>query len=261
MSVAIQRQPDTRLHFVLASGTVAILTYERTEEVLCWSIYETGGAVERAMVLPGEDEDHVYYHVNRTIDGSTVRYLEKWALESECEGGSLSWIADCAVSYTGAATATITGLDHLEGEDVVVWADGVDMTPDDAGGDQQLIHGIERPDYAMPEAKTNVVVGLPFNADWQSTKLAYAAAAGTALTQLKRADHIAFILANVHNNGLFFGRDFANLDRLSAGDRRRAPRSTRTRYCRRIRPSLDAVSRTCGIPTRGSACGPRHRGR
>lgn len=213
VSLAVQRQPDTRLHFVLADGTVAILTYEAQEEVLSWSLWTSEGTVERAMVLPGEDEDQVYYHVKRTINSQTKRYLERWALESECSGGALSWIADSAVSYTGAATATITGLSHLEGEEVVVWANGADETPDDANGDQQLLT-VSSGEIALPMAKTNVVVGLPFNADWQSTKLAYSAAAGTALAQLKRTDHIAFILSDVHNRGLFFGRDFSNLDAL-----------------------------------------------
>jgi hypothetical protein len=31
---------------------------------------------------------------------------------------------------------------------------------------------------------------------------------------MKRTDHIAFVLADTHNNGLFFGRDFSNLDPL-----------------------------------------------
>jgi hypothetical protein len=213
VSLAIQRQPDTRMHFVLGDGRVAMLTYEEAEEVLCWSLIETDGAIEKAMVLPGVDEDQVYYHVRRTVDGNTRRYLEKWAYESECEGGALSWIADCAVKYAGAAATTIAGLDHLEGKQVVVWAGGADMTPDNAGGDRQLFT-VTAGAITLSAPKTNVVVGLPYNADWQSTKLTYGAAAGTALAQMKRADHIGFILANVHNNGLFFGRDFAHLDPL-----------------------------------------------
>jgi len=31
---------------------------------------------------------------------------------------------------------------------------------------------------------------------------------------MKRTDHIAFILADVHNLRLFFGRDFSNIDPL-----------------------------------------------
>jgi hypothetical protein len=211
--IGVQRQPDTRLHFVLADGTVAILSFEKSEELVCWSMWETEGAVERVVVLPGLDEDKVYYLVRRTIDGDTKRFLESWAKESECRGGAQSWIADSAVAYTGSAADTITGLDHLEGEAVVVWADGADMTPDDEEGVQQLFT-VSGGAITLPEAKTNVVVGLPYQADWQSTKLAFTAQFGTPLAQMKRVNQIAFILANVHNNGLFFGRDFDHLDAL-----------------------------------------------
>jgi len=61
-----------------------------------------------------------------------------------------------------------------------VWANGADVTPDDANGDQQLLT-VSGNELALTSAMTNVVVGLPFNTDWQSTKLAYATAAGTAL--------------------------------------------------------------------------------
>jgi hypothetical protein len=211
--IGVQRQPDTRLHFVLADGTVAILSFEKSEELVCWSMWETEGAVERVVVLPGLDEDKVYYLVRRTIDGDTKRFLESWAKESECRGGAQSWIADSAVAYTGSAADTITGLDHLEGEAVVVWADGADMTPDDDAGVQRLFT-VSGGAITLPEAKTNAVVGLPFQADWQSTKLAFTAQFGTPLAQMKRVNQIAFILANVHNNGLFFGRDFDHLDAL-----------------------------------------------
>jgi len=66
----------------------------------------------------------VYYSVRREIGGETVRYLEKWALESECVGGTVSNIADSYKTYSGVSTDTITGLEHLEGKQVVVWGAG-----------------------------------------------------------------------------------------------------------------------------------------
>jgi hypothetical protein len=211
--IGVQRQPDTRLHFVLGDGRVALLSFDKSEQLVCWSIFETEGAVERVVVLPGQDEDRVYYLVRRVIDGATSRSLEGWAMEVECEGGALNWIADSAVVYSGSPATTINGLDHLEGEEVVVWADGSDMTPDDEAGEQQL-YTVSAGAIVLPESKSNVVVGLPYRADWQSTKLAYSAQFGTPLAQVKRVNQIAFILANVHNNGLFFGRDFDHLDAL-----------------------------------------------
>jgi hypothetical protein len=172
------------------------------------------------MVLPGSDEDQVYYHVERNINGSTVRYLERQATEAESVGGAVSWMADCAVSYTGTAATSITGLDHLEGEEVVVWADGVDLSPDDTDGIQRT-YTVSGGAITLDTAQTNVVAGLPYteragtanemDAFYRSTKLAYGAAAGTALTMPKRVDHLGLILGTTHNNGLYFGKDFDHL--------------------------------------------------
>ena len=222
VSIAVQRQPDTRFHIVLADGTVGILTYEPQEEVICWSMWETDGAVERAMVLPGISEDAVYYHINRTINGVTKRYLEKWALESECVGDTgLTWIMDCAKSYTDTGrTATLTGFLHLAGLDAVVWSDdtgsipGVDRSPDVSG--VQTVYAVDTGAGTITLATPvhHAVAGKAYNADWTSTKLAYAAEAGTALGQMKRTDKIIFVLHNTHNNGLFFGSDTGHLDPL-----------------------------------------------
>jgi hypothetical protein len=226
VSIAVQRQPDTRIHCVLADGRVGILTYEPQEEVICWSMWEgdtgTGAAVEKAMVLPGLSEDAVFYHVNRTINGATRRYLEKWAMESECLGDTgLSWIMDCAKSYTDTGrTAALTDIGaHLVGASCVVWSDdtgsipGVDRSPDVNG--VQTVYTVDTGgDITLSVPVHHAVAGKGFVADWKSTKLAYAAEAGTALTQMKRSDKIGFVLHETHNNGLFFGSDSGNLDPL-----------------------------------------------
>lgn len=217
VSVGLQRQPDTRLHFVLADGRVAILTFEPNEEVLCWSIFETDGVVERAAVLPGENEDRVFYHVNRTINGATKRYLERWAMESEAAGGQLNWIMDAAVKYEGVAATSIP-VNHLVGEAVVAWGNdtgqtayGMDLSPDDTGGTQTTYTVAGGGSITLTTAKTKVVAGLPFTARYKTTKLAYGAQFGTALTQHKRVNQIGLILAEVHNNGLFLGSDTGTL--------------------------------------------------
>jgi hypothetical protein len=237
-SVAVQRQPDTRLHCVLGDGTVAILTYEPNEEVICWFTWVTGnpdpesrtGWVERAMVLPGLSEDAVYYHIRRTINGTTRRYLEKWAMEAECQGDTgLSWLADCAVAYTDTGrTATIPGLSHLAGEDVIVWADdtgaasanphwpdaGKDLSPDVDGVQTTYTVDTGAGNITLGESVHHAVVGLPYRARWRSSKLAYAAEMGTALAQQKRAPQLALSLYRTHNAAIRFGSDTGRLDPL-----------------------------------------------
>lgn len=200
--IAVQRQPETRIHCVRSDGTVAILIFDRLEEVRAWVDYETDGDVEQVIVLPGTDEDAVYYVVNR----STGRFLEKWAKEGECEGGTTSKCVDSHVVYSGSATTTITGLSHLNGKSVVVWADGDSV--DDENGDPETF-AVSGGQITLSEAVSDAVVGLSYTADYKSTKLQFATP--VPLTQKKRLDHVGFVMGATHRKGLKFGQDFDHL--------------------------------------------------
>lgn len=210
--IGIQRKPDTRIHCVRADGTVAILVFDRVENVTCWVDYETDGEVEDVVTLPGTAEDLVYYSVKRIINGVTKRYLECWALESEARGHTLNKIADSCSTFTfGVPTTAIVGLDHLEGKDVVVWADGKDVGHDD---DDNLLYTVVGGQITLAVGALVVIVGLPYNGDWQAAKLAYAAQLGTALTQKKKIGGLAMILLDTHARGVKYGPDFDSLDSL-----------------------------------------------
>lgn len=199
--LAIQRQIDTRIHAVRSDGKVAILVFDQQEDVKCWVLFETDGEVEQVVVLPGTEEDKVYYVVKRTVDGDTVRYFERWALESDCVGGALNKQADSFITYTGSATTTIP-VAHLEGEDVVCWANGADI------GTFTVASG----NITLPTAKTNVVVGLPYTATFKSTKVI--GQQGLGLGRHKRIGHMSLILNNTHFQGLRYGTDLDHLDEL-----------------------------------------------
>ena len=204
VTIAVQRQPDTRIHCVRSDGTVAILVFDAAEDVKCWIEFETDGEVEEVCVTPGTEEDAVYYVVKRTVNGSTVRFIEKWALLSECVGGSLNKQADSFITYTGGAVSSLA-VAHLEGETLVRWCDGEDKgTAVVTGGS-----------IALGGSYTNVMVGLPYTAQWQSAKLAYIIERGfSGLTKRKRIESIGVILVDTHPQGLSYGRDFNNLDAL-----------------------------------------------
>lgn len=209
VDIAVQRQPDTSVHLVRGDGKVAVLLYDADDGVQAWWLVETDGVVEAAYVLPGQLEDNVYYVVRRTINGVTKRYHEKWSRLDECQGGTLNKQADSFITYSGTATATITGLDHLEGEQVVVWADGDDLS---AGiGSAQVTYTVTGGSITLGATVSSAVVGLPYSADYKSAKLAYAAAGGSALTQSKRLDGVGLIMIHTHNNGLYYGDDDDNM--------------------------------------------------
>lgn len=211
--MAVQRQPDTRFHCVRSDGTAGVYVLDTSEDVRCWLDIETPGAdgeIEDTFILPGTEETKVYYSVKRTINGSTVRYLERWAMESECVGGALNKQADSFFIYDGVATTTITGLDHLEGEEVIVWADGVDLS--DGYDDDQVTYTVTSGQVVLGVPVSQAIIGLPYESFYKSTKMAYGGALGTALNQNKRIDHLGLILADTHAKGLRYGPDEDNLD-------------------------------------------------
>ncbi len=205
IKIVVQRQPETRLHCIRSDGTVAILIYDLVEQIKCWIDVETTGAdglVEDAVVLPGDIEDQVYYTVQRTIDGTDVHYHEKWALESECVGGTLNKQLDSFIAISGT---TITGLTYLEGETVKVWGDGVYVGEFTVSGGLVTLSG----------PVVSGVLGLGYTATWKSSKLAYSAPDGqTALCMPKRIDQVGIIARNIHPQGLEFGPDFTTMDNM-----------------------------------------------
>lgn len=216
--IAIQRQPDTRIHCVRADGTVGVLVFDKAENVTCWLEITSSGAVEDISVLPGTSEDRIYYIVRRTINGQTVRYLEKWALESECTGLPMAKLADAHVMYSGPATQTISGLGHLEGQLVYGWGWNT-QTPFVGGNGLTAGFDLLGPHLVtngtitnLPSAVTDACVGLGYTAQWKSMKQAFAAALGTPLNQRKRVNAAALVLINTHAQGIQIGSDFEHLD-------------------------------------------------
>lgn len=210
----VQRQPDTRIHFIRSDGTVAMLVFDKVEQVICWLEIETDGEIEDGYVLPsdsGDPEDFVYYVVKRNINGSEVRFLEKWAFQEDCLGHSdLCNLADSFVSYTGAATTTVTAA-HLAGEQVVIWADGADVG---TASDGTLTYTLDGAGQAtLPTPVTNYVVGLRYTASWQSAKLVEIMEnpAGS-LNDHQQLKSLGLLLADVHAQGLKYGQSLTEAD-------------------------------------------------
>lgn len=212
--LAVQRQPDTRIHCVRSDGTVAVLVFEPDEQVACWVDIETpaaSGVVEEVCVLPGddgEDEDRVYYVVRRTINGSTVRYIERWAHEEDCVGGALNLMADCHKTYTGPAQQDITNLGHLEGQQVVVWANGSDVGHD---ANDARIYTVTGNKITLATAATNVVVGLPYDAPWKGQKLGSLQFQDGSHMRNRIIKGLGLLMADTHRKGLQFGQDFTTM--------------------------------------------------
>lgn len=231
--IAVQRQPDTRIHCVRDDGTVGIMVQDRAENVICWCEVTTDGLIEDVCIRPGVGEDIVTYTVARTINGSTVRFRERWATEDECTGFPSAFHADAHYRYSGAATSTITGLSHLEGETVVVWGWNTvtpftDVDGNAVGRDFGTFTVVGGAISLLSAAVTNACIGLGYDARWKSMKQAFAAAMGTPLNQRGRISQVGLTLRNTHGQGIQYGPDFDSehlldipqddLPRLDSGD-------------------------------------------
>lgn len=240
LKMAIQRQPDTRLHCVRRDGKVAILLFDRAEDITAWTLFETDGVVEDVVVLPGyeipaaaEDAEHtiqlpgtggwvragavedaVYYLVKRTINGVDKRYLEKWEREAAGQGGTFCALVDSFRKFENTIPFTVItatdgndslGLTHLEGKTVAVWGNSKDL------GTYTVTAG----SITLSEPVTLAYVGLVYTAKFKSAKLAVSS---QPLTQRKRIDHVGLILADTHARGLKYGVDFDNLDDLPGAE-------------------------------------------
>jgi hypothetical protein len=201
--LAVQRHPDTRVWFVREDGVAAVLIYEKSDQVVGWSRFVTDGDVEDVAVLPGDGGDRVYLVVKRNINGSTKRYIERLRSSEECVGDTENWNVDCGKTFTHpTGTTLITGLSHLEGEQVVVWANG------QAWNDQSNMKTVSGGQISVTAGVLDAVVGLPYDGKFKTTKLAYASEQGTPLSQVKRVDHIAILARYIGFAGLTIGADF-----------------------------------------------------
>jgi hypothetical protein len=121
--LAFAQDPDSILWARRADGVLLGLTYVRAHEVAGWHRHTFSGTVESIAVIPGDGYDQLWQIVNRTIDGSTVRYIERMAPpfisgqkaeEVFCVDSGLTYwagvdITDISVAVDGTVTVTAAG--------------------------------------------------------------------------------------------------------------------------------------------------------
>ena len=195
--IAVSREPETRVWVVLEDGDARCYLVDFSEEVSAWSRVTMDGDIEDVVVLPDDEEDRVYFVVNRTGG----RYLEKLALFTEARGGTISKHSDSFLQQTSPGTTISVA--HLDGKTVSVWADGQDR------GTYTVSSGT----ITVPSSWTNVTVGLPHIADYTSNKVSrYVPWSVTNVR--KRIVDAGLVLENYWPGGLTIGASVALLEDL-----------------------------------------------
>lgn len=142
--MAHQKDPDPTLYAVRGDGQLAVCAYDIDQEVTGWGRWITQGAFESVATVPTATGEDAYAIVKRTVNGATRRYVEVFDPEM---------LVDCGISgWNPAGQATWGGLDHLENEMVVAWADGAHM------GEFRVTGG----QITLQRDAINVQIGLAF---------------------------------------------------------------------------------------------------
>ncbi len=133
-------EPWTQLFALRSDGALMVCTYVREQQMVAWSRWDTGtgsasstlyGAsadtIEDICVIPENSSYALYLLITRTVNGASVRTLERvsqWEVAS-----NLDWsFVDCSLKYDGRNTSSTTmlcqqGTTWLAGDIGVLTAD------------------------------------------------------------------------------------------------------------------------------------------
>lgn len=183
-----QLSPDPIVWFCSDAGLLVSLTLLRGQQVAAWARHPLGGdgLVESVAVIPATsiDNDELWIVAKRTINGTTVRYIEYLK-----EGA----IADSSLEGTITPSLTVSGLNHLEGEEVVIQGDGAVYV------NRTVTAGAITAD-AAEETITNAKIGLGYTPTIKPTPPNFPLANGSTYGRKKR-----------HARLLIFARDTMTL--------------------------------------------------
>ncbi len=204
VEMAFAEEPDSQCWVVRGDGQLPSMTFRRQEDVVGWARHILGGSfgsgnavVESVASIPGTDgsgqthtsinRDEVWVIVKRTINSATKRYVEMF--ERDYEQGhdqEDAYYLDSILTYDGGSTSTITGLSHLEGQTVGVYADGAIQS------DKTVSSG----SISLDSAASVVQVGLRYSHLYKTLKIEGGNPAGTAIGKKKRLHGITVAVLN-----------------------------------------------------------------
>lgn len=220
LDMAYQQEPDSIVWMVRNDGVLIGMTYRREEEVIAWHQHKLGGTytgthegaasktydyglVESIATLPGDDaEDELYMIVKRTIGSTTKRYVERMKTFDFGADSTEAFFVDSGLTYSGSATASLTGLHHLRGLSVKALINGAthaDKTVSSGG-------------ISLDVNATDAAVGLGYTSQMQTLRLEAGSVDGTSQGKPKR---IHSITLRLHKTvGIEVGSSTSDVDRI-----------------------------------------------
>ena len=210
-SMSYQQEPNQLIWCVREDGRLVCLTYQREQQVVAWHQHIFGGAFstgiavcESIATIPTDDKEYQsWVIVKRTINGVTRRYVEYLNEFDFDEDDNTEFnFLDSQLAYSGSATTTISGLDHLEGQVVSVLADG------STHPDRTVTNG----SITLARSSTKVKVGLSYTSILQTMRLDAGSQNGTSQAKTKRIFNVSIRL--YESIGVEVGPNLSNMEEI-----------------------------------------------
>lgn len=156
--MAYAKEPYRILFVIFTDGSAASMTYNKKQKLCGWTTFETDGVFESVDVVREGMEDVAYFVINRTINNENVKFIERTKTRI-INDAKTAFLVDCGLSAEfETPVTTISGLDHLEGREVVANVNG------------GIIAGLVVQDgkIELPKAAKTIVVGLPYEFEFET---------------------------------------------------------------------------------------------
>lgn len=158
-----QERPNNVIWMMMDDGRLLSLSYDRQTAFQAWSehiISGTNAKITDIDMIATSSHDQIWLKVERTINGNSTYYMEtmgRFPTEGALARNALVFL-DSAITTT-QSSGTVSGLNHLEGESVSVYYDGMQhVNKTVASGSITLDN----------TAGTDVVVGLGYNGELET---------------------------------------------------------------------------------------------
>jgi len=155
------QDPNPVLWVRMADGTLRGLTLMTEQDVAGWHRRPmiNGKVLQIAAVQSLDDTfTELWLGVERVVNGQTRRYWEVQqryfeAIDEDQPTAAGAWLVDCGIATAAGAGpfASVSGLDHLEGQEVNLFADGVFLGRRSVSGGS----------VTLSRPMRNILVGLP----------------------------------------------------------------------------------------------------
>jgi hypothetical protein len=197
-----QKTPNSIIWSVTDAGNMIGLTMQMQHGVVGWHKHTTQGSVKDLCCIPDSDnrQTATWLAVERTVEVSSVEeehiYIEKMANYFMYQTDDTDFMfLDSAKLYTSPGSTTIDGLEHLEGQEVGIIADGGSHAA------QTVVGG----EIELQKVYDKVWVGLKYDSVITPTEPTINMRDGSAEGRLKRVIHT--LVALYRSVGFSYGSE------------------------------------------------------